>query len=81
MKKIRGKLLHILRQQFNKDEQLILFHVPYNKRVTALLAHKYGVSNAAISARKKKLINRLRRHLKVGEFSDYIHVVSSQKSS
>ena len=68
----RDEILYVLLNDFSGFERAILFLVPEgNKQIINLLAQSVGIGEAAIKARYKKLIMKLRRHLRAGEFEKY----------
>lgn len=79
--KERSTLIKVMQHKFNKDEKLILLYVPNNKKVTYFLSKKCGISEQGLRARKKKLLNKLRRNLKSGEFGVFTEVTSKKQKT
>lgn len=69
--KTRDDIMEVLRKRFSPAEAELLMSVPMDGDNIARLAEREGIGEEAIKARYRKLVRKLRRHLRKGEFEVY----------
>jgi len=72
---MRTSVLKAIRREFTEKDRDVLIMVPLGAKGLEVLSKKYGLSEAALKARHKKLLRRLRRHVTAGEFIKYKEAV------